>query len=73
MSERTQKSHKDLKDELNKLSPRERRALEISGDIIELADGEPCGHPGCLHHTTHPCEGCGRIGGRSADSSSNKE
>ena len=27
------------------------------------ADGEPCGHPGCLHHATHPCEGCGRIAG----------
>ena len=27
-------------------------------------DGEPCGHPGCLSHVTHPCEGCGRIAGR---------
>jgi hypothetical protein len=26
-------------------------------------DGEPCDHPGCLHHVSHPCEGCGRIGG----------
>jgi hypothetical protein len=25
--------------------------------------GEPCGHPGCLSHVTHPCEGCGRIAG----------
>jgi hypothetical protein len=25
---------------------------------------EPCGHPGCLSHITHPCEGCGRTGGR---------
>jgi len=31
---------------------------------VELADGEPCGHPGCLHHISHPCEGCGRIGGK---------
>jgi len=31
-----------------------------------LKDGEPCGHPGCLHHMTHPCEGCGRVGGRYA-------
>lgn len=29
-----------------------------------LLDGEPCNHPGCLHHVTHPCEGCGRIAGR---------
>lgn len=29
----------------------------------ELKDGEPCGHPGCLSHVTHPCEGCGRIAG----------
>lgn len=27
-------------------------------------DGEPCSHPGCLHHVSHPCEGCGRIAGR---------
>lgn len=29
-----------------------------------LRDGEPCKHPGCLNHLSHPCEGCGRIGGR---------
>lgn len=28
------------------------------------AEGESCSHPGCLSHTTHPCEGCGRIAGR---------
>lgn len=28
-----------------------------------LRDGEPCGHPGCLSHVSHPCEGCGRVGG----------
>jgi hypothetical protein len=22
-----------------------------------------CGHPGCLHHVTHPCERCGRTAG----------
>lgn len=26
-------------------------------------DGKPCFHPGCLSHISHPCEGCGRIGG----------
>jgi len=25
--------------------------------------GEPCGHPGCLSHVSHPCEGCGRVAG----------
>lgn len=29
-----------------------------------LRDGEPCNHPGCLSHVSHPCEGCGRIAGR---------
>lgn len=29
-----------------------------------LPDGVPCGHAGCLSHLSHPCEGCGRIGGR---------
>lgn len=28
--------------------------------------GEPCDHPGCLSHVTHPCEGCGRVAGKSA-------
>lgn len=26
--------------------------------------GEKCLHFGCLSHISHPCEGCGRIGGR---------
>lgn len=30
----------------------------------QLRPGEPCGHPGCLSHISHPCEGCGRVGGR---------
>lgn len=29
-----------------------------------LEDGKACAHPGCLHHFSHPCEGCGRIAGR---------
>lgn len=28
-----------------------------------LEEGEPC-NPGCLSHTSHPCETCGRFGGR---------
>jgi len=31
---------------------------------IKYDDGQPCDHKGCLSHITHPCEGCGRIGGR---------
>ncbi len=27
-------------------------------------DPGPCEHPGCLRHVSHPCEGCGRTGGR---------
>jgi hypothetical protein len=30
-----------------------------------LRDGEPCSHPGCLSHVSHPCEGCGRTAGQS--------
>lgn len=30
----------------------------------KLNDGESCGHSGCLHHSTHPCESCGRINGK---------
>jgi hypothetical protein len=32
--------------------------------LERLEDGEPCFHPGCLNHVTHPCEGCGRIAGK---------
>lgn len=32
---------------------------------MRLRDREPCSHPGCLSHISHPCEGCGRIGGKS--------
>ena len=31
--------------------------------LASLNPGEPCGHPGCLSHVTHPCESCGRVGG----------
>ena len=37
---------------------------EINKTSKQLRDGEPCGHPGCLAHISHPCEVCGRIGGR---------
>lgn len=30
----------------------------------QLPDGVPCDHAGCLSHLSHPCEGCGRIGGQ---------
>lgn len=26
----------------------------------KIKDGEPCGHPGCCSHVSHPCERCGR-------------
>jgi len=29
-----------------------------------VAEGEPCGHLGCLNHVSHPCEGCGRVAGK---------
>jgi len=32
-------------------------------NIKNLRDGDPCHHSGCLHHISHPCEVCGRIGG----------
>lgn len=34
------------------------------GRTAHLKLGESCGHPGCLSHLSHPCEGCGRIGGQ---------
>lgn len=32
-------------------------------NIEDLPDGQPCSHPGCLSHISHPCEVCGRIAG----------
>ena len=32
--------------------------------LSQLRPDQPCGHPGCLSHVTHPCEGCGRIADR---------
>ena len=40
------------------------RAKSKTLDINSLRDGEPCSHPGCLSHVTHPCEHCGRIAGK---------
>jgi len=38
---------------------------------VKLEEGKPCGHRGCLNHVTHPCEGCGRIAGRTPKPSPN--
>ena len=29
-------------------------------DYNKYRDGEPCNHPGCCSHVSHPCEVCGR-------------
>lgn len=41
-----------------------KRGVRMFKDLSLLKDGEPCGHRGCLSHLSHPCEGCGRIGGK---------
>ncbi|MDY6895008.1 MAG: hypothetical protein SVO01_06280 [Thermotogota bacterium] len=38
--------------------------VEKKPENIAPKPGESCGHPGCLQHVSHPCEGCGRIAGR---------
>ncbi len=37
---------------------------ECSKNIKNLKNLESCKHPGCLRHISHPCEKCGRIGGK---------
>lgn len=37
---------------------------DLNHYLERLQEGEPCHHPGCLSHVTHPCEGCGRVAGR---------
>ena len=36
--------------------------VDAPGSDEPLRDGEPCSHPGCSGHFSHPCEVCGRIG-----------
>ena len=50
----------ECKEERNTLRARVAE-LEKAGDAM---NGVPCNHKGCLSHITHPCEGCGRIGGK---------
>jgi hypothetical protein len=38
--------------------------LRRGRELRAWKDGEPCPHPGCLSHVTHPCDGCGRVGGK---------
>lgn len=40
-------------------------SLPLPNYTKQVRDYEPCSHPGCLSHVTHPCEGCGRMAGRS--------
>ena len=35
--------------------------VSIPPDSLE---GQPCSHPGCFGHVSHPCEMCGRVAGR---------
>lgn len=39
------------------------KARSMGITTMALPDGVPCSHAGCLSHLSHPCEGCGRIGG----------
>ncbi len=41
-------------DRLKQIKERRETATKLS---------DPCKHPGCHNHLTHPCEGCGRQGG----------
>jgi hypothetical protein len=44
-----------------------RRWIELMMEPPDLPSGVACAHPGCLNHVSHPCEGCGRIGGDSGE------
>lgn len=36
---------------------------DVEIPLKKLSFREPCSHPGCMSHVSHPCEGCGRIVG----------
>ena len=39
-------------------------ANETGQRLIYYRSGQPCDHPGCASHVSHPCERCGRIAAR---------
>lgn len=43
----------------NKLFRKHIAAIGVK--LHNFKPGQPCGHPGCCSHVTHPCEICGRI------------
>lgn len=43
---------------------RPKRVFRVNEIKVIIKDRHPCDHPGCLNHLSHPCEGCGRIGGK---------
>lgn len=38
--------------------------IVVTTEPVPLSYDERCKHPGCTHHVTHPCEECGKIGGK---------
>jgi len=38
------------------------RSVAVSEGLTDMQDyrPKPCGHPGCMSHISHPCEGCGK-------------
>lgn len=66
-SPNTNRDVQELRDEIARLKAQLAQAERVV--TRPLKDGEPCGHPGCMHHVTHPCEGCGRISGHSVPAS----
>ena len=61
---------------LKKALARVRAKARLDGDIVgndftvdlltpvRQARPQPCSHPGCSSHVSHPCEGCGYMWGK---------
>jgi len=41
--------------------------------VFKYLEDEPCTHPGCKSHITHPCEGCGKQWGTTEDTDDNNK
>lgn len=67
----TEKATRELIRRLRDLRAIGRQLAERSNSKRRMmAEGgapKPCSHPGCTSHVSHPCEGCGRIWGRTND------
>lgn len=59
----TERLLEQVKRQTHRLIDKDKQIKRLSLSLSRL-NGVSCNHPGCLNHLSHPCEVCGRIGGK---------